>query len=147
MGQQASRPSQADGAEVEPEAGSGTPLELALAKVEYVDPTFGKGEGKRKFKDTEVAALKSGSDDMSVASCSPFAYWTLAAAGIDINADIEGDGVSIREETGVFTKKAVSLDDYYKAYVGRLSTSVWANHVPADPTKIRNVDKSTGSAE
>ncbi len=79
---------------------TGTPLELALEKVgavDYVDPKFGVGAGKREFEKSEVRALKSGADDIDVASCSPFAYWTLAASGIDINVEIEGDGVSIRE--------------------------------------------------
>ena len=34
---------------------------------------------------------------VKVASCSPFAYWTLAASGIDINVKIEGDEASIRQ--------------------------------------------------
>jgi len=262
---------------------TGTPLELALEKVgqvAYVDPRFGKGAGKRKFTKAETRALKTGSEDIKVASCSPFAYWTLAASGIDINVEIEGDAASIRqyinieggalkggdygtlvkagderirgaatafekakigtevekneacpgdyvqtyssglgghstivhrahckgaavfgldgsptpqgvvpsgerptpagfegesvrfimdEKTkpstvgtfvtekvellgahlggtssagkkagpGVYTKKAVSLDSYYRAFVGRLNASVWASHTPADPSKYR----------
>jgi hypothetical protein len=76
-----------------------TPLELGLqkvGKVEYVDPTFGKGAGKRDFTTAETNALAKGSGDIQVASCSPFAYWTLAASGIDINRPIEGAGKSIR---------------------------------------------------
>ncbi|MEL6346217.1 MAG: hypothetical protein AAFV53_24110 [Myxococcota bacterium] len=79
--------------------GTGTPLETALDKVgevDYVDPTFGKGDGKRKFTKDEVKNLKQGSDDLKVASCSPFAYWSLAASGIDINSKIEGEDTSIR---------------------------------------------------
>jgi len=81
-------------------AGTGTPLELALTKVgkvEYVDPKHGEGAGMRDFTTAETSALKKGSSDIQVASCSPFAYWTLAASGININAPIKGAGASIRE--------------------------------------------------
>lgn len=95
---------------------TGTPLELALEKVgevDYVDPNFGKkgAPGRRAFTEAEIRALKSGSKDIKVASCSPFAYWTLAASGININVKIEGDGASIRSYINIEKKKILEGGD------------------------------------
>ncbi len=81
----------------EASGGESSPLEIALGKVgkvEYVSKHHGKG--RRNKDSTEMANLKQGKDEMTVASCSPFAYWALAASGVDINKKIEGSDKSIR---------------------------------------------------
>jgi hypothetical protein len=46
-----------------------------------------------------------------------------------------------KEDQGVYTKQAASLDDLHQAYVGRLSSSAWASRTVPDPADY--IEKET----